>query len=402
MLQTSYIKNISALVVCQALFFMANTIVISTAPLVGLQYAPSPAWSTVPLGMQFIGTMSMTMPASFLMQRIGRRYGLALGMTFAIMAGLLGIWAIYARSFGLLCLTGVVYGCFSAFAQYLRFTAADVADASPSPDRAAARARAISFVMIGGVVAGVLGPELADRTRDLLAPVVFAGCYLAIASLGIGALLAILFLDLPLPTAAERRGEGRPLAQIARQPAARVAFLAALVGYVTMNLLMTATPLAMVACGHSFVDTKHVIQWHVLGMFVPSFFTGKLITRFGVERIVLWGIALNLVCIAVAIAGVDVANFAASLFLLGVGWNFMFVGGTTLLTTCHSAGEKAKVQGLNDFLVFTSVAASASLSGLLHATIGWAAMNLFALPALVIVGLVVALRARALSAAPAT
>ncbi len=387
MMRPTFVKNVGVLALAQALFFMANTIVISTAPFVGLQYAPSPWLATVPLGVQFLGTMSATLPASLLMQRVGRRPGLCLGMALGVAAGLLGAHAVLRGSFLLFCLAGVLYGAFSAFAQYLRFTAADAADAAGFPDRTAARGRAIAWVMAGGVVAAVAGPELADRTRELLAPILFAGSYLAIAALAGAGLLALLLLELPRPgrETGAAAVAGRPLAEIVRQPAAIAAFLSALVGYVTMNLLMTATPLAMLACGHGFTDTKHVIQWHVLGMFAPSFVTGRLVTRFGVERVILAGVGLELACVAIAVAGLEVANFAIALFLLGVGWNFMFVGGTTLLTTCHGPAEKAKVQGLNDLLVFTSVAASASLAGFVQSTLGWRTMNLLAIPGLLLV-----------------
>jgi MFS family permease len=392
----AFVKNVGVLAFAQALFFMANTVVIATAPFVGLQYAPAPWLATVPLGIQFLGTMSATMPASLLMQRVGRRPGLLLGMALGVAAGLLGALAIQHGSFWLFCAAGVLYGSFSAFAQYLRFTAADAADAAGFADRTAARGRAIAWVMAGGVVAAVLGPELADRTRELNAPILFAGSYLAIAGLAGLGFLALTALDLPRlsASASAAAGEARPLRVIARQPAAVTAFLAALVGYVTMNLLMTATPLAMLACGHGFGDTKHVIQWHVLGMFLPSFVTGRLITRFGVEKVILAGVVLNVLCVAIAVAGLEVANFAVALFLLGVGWNFMFVGGTTLLTTCHSTAEKAKVQGLNDLLVFTSVAASASLAGFVQSTLGWQTMNLLAIPGLVLVAALILPRLR--------
>lgn len=403
MSERAFVKNVGVLAFAQALFFMANTIVISTAPFVGLQYAPSPWLATVPLGIQFLGTMSATVPASLLMQRIGRRAGLSIGMAVGALAGLVGAWAIARASFALFCLAGVLYGGFSAFAQYLRFTAADAADAAGFADRTAARGRAIAWVMGGGVVAAVLGPELADRTRELTAPILFAGSYLAITGLAGLALLAVAGLDLPRPARATGTAAPAPssMAEIVRRPAAITAFLAALVGYVTMNLLMTATPLAMLACGHGFTDTKHAIQWHVLGMFLPSVLTGRLITRFGVDRVILAGVALNLVCVAVAVAGLEVANFIVALFLLGVGWNFMFVGGTTLLTTCHGPAEKAKVQGLNDLLVFTSVAASASLAGFVQSTLGWQTMNLLAIPGLLLVAALVLPRLRPPVPAPA-
>ncbi|MDF1585886.1 MFS transporter [Marinimicrococcus flavescens] len=393
-MQRLYNKNISVLVVCQALFFMCNTIVISTAPLVGLQYAPDPALATVPLGAQFLGTMAATMPASLLMKRFGRRPGLAFGMIFGVLAGLLGWHAIEAGSFLLFCLSGVLYGTFSAFCQYLRFTAADAADASFTDDLAARRARAIALVMAGGVVAAVLGPEIAKATRELFAPVMFSGSYLAVALLSVASAAAIMVLALPQPSIAEQTAAGRPIGVIMRQPAAMVAVLAALVGYVTMNLLMVATPLAMLACGHAFADSAFVIQWHVVGMFVPSFFTGRLIARFGVRPIILTGVAINVLCVGIAFSGLELAHFAASLFLLGIGWNFLFLGGTTLLTSCHTPAEKAKVQGINDLLVFSSVAASASFSGLLHELVGWHVMNLLALPGLILVAALVILHQR--------
>ncbi len=392
MARGSFLRNITTLSLCQALFLMCNMIVISTAPLVGLQYAPVAWLATLPLGAQFLGTMCATMPASLLMRRVGRRAGLSIGTMCGVLAGGLGVMAIWHASFPLFCLAGAVYGIFGAFGQYLRFAAADASDAAFGAERTGSRGRAISWVLLGGLAAAFLGPMVAIATRDLLSPVIFAGCYVAISCLATLAFCVLQLLELPRPSLADRRRMGRPIRVIARQPAAVTAFLAALVGYVTMNLLMTATPLAIIACGHDFRDSAFVIQWHVVGMFAPSLVTGHLIARLGVRPVILTGVGLNLLCIAVAVSGVNVANFAVALFLLGVGWNMMFVGGTTLLTTCHSEAEKAKVQGLNDLLVFGCVTASATLSGVLHATLGWEAMNLLALPALLLVGMVVLLR----------
>jgi MFS family permease len=402
MRRPSYTRNVSVLATCQALFFMCNTIIVSTAPLVGLQYAPSPALATLPLGVQFLGAMTCTMPASLLMKELGRRNGLAIGMVLGIVAGLTSLSGVIYGNFVLFCLGGVVYGAFSSFCQYFRFTAADAADASSAGSQiAAARGRAISWVMAGGLVAAVLGPELAKHTQDLLPPFLFAGCYATVAILAALALLAILFLDLPPLSDADRSSRGRPLGEIARQPAAIIAFAAALVGYVTMNLVMTGTPLAMVACGFGFADSAFVIQWHVLGMFAPSFVTGHLIARFGVYRVMAAGVLLNIACVAVAVAGLAIANFAVALFLLGMGWNFMFVGATTLLTTCHTPAEKAKVQGFNDLLIFTCVAASAILSGVFHEFFGWSVMNLLTVPGLLLVALLVVPRAMTRPAATA-
>jgi MFS family permease len=388
---------VAVLATCQALFFMANTIVISTTALVGLQLAPTPALSSLALGLQFVGTMAGTLPASFLMQRFGRRAGFLLGGLFGVAAGVLGWDAIMRGSFAAFCVAGLVYGVFGAFCQFYRFAAADAADAGQAgvgEGAAARRGRAIGWVMAGGTVAALLGPLLARWTQDLFAPVVFAGCFAAIAVLGGLICLALDFMD---PLRPRRQGgaagSGRPLAEIARQPAALTAFLTALLAYVTMNFLMTATPLAMLACGFGFAESATVIQWHVLGMFAPSFATGHLIARFGVMPVIAAGIVLMAACVGVGLLGVEVVHFATGLLLLGVGWNFMFIGATTLLTGCHAEAEKAKVQGLNDFLVFTTVAVSASSAGALHHLIGWQAMNLLTVPGLLLVAAVILFRA---------
>lgn len=401
MTRAAYTRNVTVLAICQALFFMANTIVISTSALVGLQYAPSPALSSLALGLQFFGTMAATLPASFMMQRFGRRRGFQLGSLFGIAAGLLGWHAIMQGSFALFCASGILYGAFGAFGQFLRFAAADAANAASDSPAAAAgrRGKAIGWVMAGGTVAAVLGPELARVTQDLMAPVLFAGCFAAIAVLAGAILLVGSLLDPLKPQLRDVRDISRPVLEIARQPAALAAFLTALVAYVSMNLLMTATPLAMMACGFDFADSAFVIQWHVFGMFAPSLVTGYLVGRFGAGRLVGVGIALMAACIVVDLSGITLARFAAGLFLLGIGWNFMFIGATALLTGCHSEAEKAKVQGLNDFLIFTTVGISASSSGALHHLIGWQALNLLVVPGLLLAAGMLLLRANARPAA---
>jgi len=373
-------RNVAILAACQAFFFMANTILITTSGLVGLTIAPNPALATIPLAAQFLGTMLATMPASLLMGRVGRRAGLVTGGLFGIASGLVSTWAILQDSFLLFIGGGLLYGVFAAFSQYYRFSAADAADVSAAADKLATRARAISLVMAGGLVAAFLGPELAKATQNLIPPFVFAGCYLTIAVVALFATLTLLFLDIPMQQAAASDEPARPLVEIIRQPVAITAFTSALVAYVTMNLLMTMTPLAMLACGFAFADSATVIQWHVVGMFAPSFFTGSLIARFGAERLIATGGALMVACIAVNVAGIEMANFLASLFLLGLGWNFMFIGGTTLLTRAHRPSEKAKVQGFNDLCLFTAVTVSAAASGALHEWVTWQPVNLLALP----------------------
>ena len=396
MLHRSLIRNVSILATCQAFFFMANTIQITTSALVGLQIAPSPALATLPLAAQFVGNMLATMPASLLMARIGRRLGLLLGSLFGVLSGLLATWAVVQASYPLFMTAGLLYGVFGAFSQYFRFTAADAADASDVRDKVAARARAIALVMAGGLVAAVLGPELAKATQDLLPPFVFAGCYLMIATVAFCCGVALSFLDLPRKITTASDAPARPLLEIVRRPEAITAFAAALVAYVTMNMLMTATPLAMLACGYAFADSAMVIQWHVVGMFAPSFVTGSLITRHGEGRVMAAGALALIGCVAVNLAGESVGSFWLALVLLGVGWNFLFVGATSLLTTVYLPVEKAKTQGLNDLLVFGTVAATAFSSGMLHHRLGWHGLNLAVLPALVLalLGAVMLARAR--------
>lgn len=390
----AYTRNVTVLATCQALFFMANTIVITVTALVGLQYAPTPALASLALGLQFIGTMAATLPASFLMQRCGRRLGFELGSLLGIAAGIVGWDAILRGSFAQFCLASVLYGVFGAFGQFYRFAAADAANAVADDAVTAARmrSRAIGWVMAGGTVAALLGPLLARVTRDLWAPVAFAGCFAAIAVLAGLIGLAVSWLDPLRPQVLSGAAPGRPLLAIARQPASVIAFLAALVAYVMMSLLMTATPLAMVACGFGFGETATVIQWHVLGMFAPSFATGYLIARLGPLRLILAGIGLMAACLSVTLLGIDLIHFALGLLLLGLGWNFMFIGATTLLTACHTEVEKAKVQGFNDFLVFTTVGISASAAGALHHLLGWQTLNLLAIPGLALVAAIVLFR----------
>ncbi len=393
MWNAALIRNVSILATCQAFFFMANTIQTTTSALVGLQIAPDPALATMPLAAQFVGNMVSTMPASLLMARIGRRLGLMLGSLFGVVSGLLATYAVVQASFPLFMLAGLLYGVFGAFGQYFRFTAADAADASTVADKVAARARAIALVMAGGVVAAILGPELAKATQNLLPPFVFAGCYVSLTTVALMCGVALAFLDLPLKAETASGEPARRLLQIVRTPRALTAFAAALVAYVTMNMLMTATPLAMLACGYAFADSAMAIQWHVVGMFAPSFFSGSLIARFGTERIIAVGGMLMLACIGINLAGIEIINFVLGLLLLGVGWNFMFIGGTTLLTQSYRPSEKAKVQGFNDFCLFTAVATSAALSGALHEWLGWQPMNVAALPLLLAVIALAVIRA---------
>ena len=374
-------RNIVLLALCQALFMTATSGMISAAALVGFGLADNKALATLPTSLQFVAIMCATTPASFLMRRIGRRDGFSVGATIGLAGALIAAWGLFEASFALVCLGHFLVGIFNGFAQFYRFAAADAA----SPNN---RPRAISLVMAGGVVASV-GPVLASFVKDWFAPIDFAGIYVSVAGLYVVTLVILRFVNIARPTAAERAERGRPLGAIMRQPIFIVAVLAALVGYASMSVVMTSIPLAMKVCGLSFFDTAQVIQWHVFGMFAPSFFTGHLIKRLGVYKVMLLGAAIEVVCVVVNVSGTDLANFWIGGILLGVGWNFLFVGATTLVTQIYAPAEKAKTQAANDFIVFTGVAAASLLSGILHETVGFHVMNYGVLPLLAITAIAI-------------
>jgi hypothetical protein len=281
--------------------------------------------------------------------------------------------AVWLASFPLFCLGSFLVGWYNAFCMYYRFAAADASEPAFRP-------KAISLVLAGGIVAAFIGPQLAVETRDLFSPFTFLGSYLTLAALGLVAMALASGLRIPDLTADERRDSGRPLLEIMRQRTFVVAVLSSMIGYAVMSFTMTATPLAMVACGFHHIDAGSVIQWHVLGMFGPSFFTGHLIARFGLYRIMLVGAGLLIVAAGTALAGLAFLNFWGALFIIGVGWNFLFVGATALLTQSHTPAERAKTQAANDFLVFASTATASFLSGKLLYAFGWETINLLTLP----------------------
>jgi len=373
-------KNVALLSACQGLLLTNNSILIAANGLAGYALATDKALATLPITTYIVGAALTTMPASLLMRRLGRRTGFTLGAVFGIVGALICSYAAFAHEFWLLCAGTLVLGIYNATGQYYRFAAADSAGID-------FKSRAISLVMAGGIAGGILGPETSKISKDFFVQAMFAGSYL---SLGVFCLLAIgliALIDIPPLTVAERKESGRPLTTIARQPAFIVAVLSSITGYGVMNLLMVATPLAMVACQHPFSDAAFVIQWHVIGMFAPSFFTGTLIKRFGVINVMLTGVVLNLACIAVALAGLQVAHFWGAMVLVGIGWNFMFIGGTTLLTECHTPSERGKVQGANDLAIFLTMIVTSLSSGLLFTLQGWELMNQFAVPFLLLTGI---------------
>ena len=366
-------RTVALLALCQALQMSGATIVATTASIVGSMLAPERALSTLPIAVQMTGTMCATIPAALLMARIGRRPGFWLGSALGASGATIAMLALFRGEFALFCLGTFLLGTYNGAAQQYRFAAAEIADE-------AFRSKAISLVLAGGVVSALFGPEAAKWTSRLFAPVIFAGCYAAIIMLCAAAAMLLCFVRLPKPLPLAIRAQGRPLAEIAARPTFITAALAAMVGYGVMSLVMTATPIAMLDCGHAFPDAAFVIQWHALGMYAPSFVTGSLIVRFGVTRILLVGAALLLACCAINLEGLAVANFWAANLALGVGWNFLFVGATSLLTRCYAPEEKGKVQALNDFLIFGTVTVSSFASGALLSSIGWQVVQIAMLP----------------------
>ena len=383
-------KNVALLAGCQAMLFTNNVTLISLAALAGFSLADNKALSTLPATAYVVGAALTTLPASFFMKRWGRRTGFQVGTSIGILGAGVCCLALWLHSFWLLCAGVLVLGVYNAFGQYYRFAAADAASYD-------FKARAISLVMTGGLVGGIIGPEMSKHTRDMFA-VPFLGAYASLIVFCLITMVLLAFIRIPQPGAAERHEPARPLAQIMAQPAFIVAVTASALGYGVMSLLMTATPLAMGLCGHPYSSAALVIEWHAIGMFAPSFFTGSLIRRFGVLSVMLAGVALEAMCVGIALSGVLVANFWWALVLLGIGWNFLYVGGTTLLTECYRVSEKAKAQGMHDFLVFLTSATSSFSSGLLMNRNGWEMLNYAALPVLAVIGAAIswlALRQRA-------
>ena len=371
-------KNVALLAGCQALLFTNNVTLISLAALAGFSLADNKALATLPATAYVVGAALTTLPASFFMKRFGRQTGFQVGTSMGIVGAGVCCFALWLHSFWLLCAGVLVLGVYNAFGQYYRFAAADAVGYD-------FKAKAISLVMAGGLVGGIIGPEMSKHTRDMFA-VPFLGAYASLIVFCLITMVLLAFIRIPQPSVAERHEPVRPLAQIMAQPAFIVAVTGSALGYGVMSLLMTVTPLAMGLCGHAYSSAALVIEWHVIGMFAPSFFTGSLIRRFGVLSVMLAGVVLEALCVGVALSGVLVANFWWALVLLGVGWNFLYVGGTTLLTECYRPSEKAKAQGTHDFLVFLTSAMSSFSSGLLMNRNGWEMLNYAALPVLAVIG----------------
>jgi predicted MFS family arabinose efflux permease len=369
-------KTIILLAVCQGLLLTSSVILMAVNGLTGYMLAENKALATLPAMTFVLGSAVAAMPVSAWMKRVGRRTAFMQFALFAIAGALICAYAVSIRSFGLLCVGTFFIGWYAASGALYRFAAADAAQ----PDN---KARAISFVLVGGIVGGLIGPESSKLTKDLL-PITFAGTYLSLTVFAVVAIAILSRLSIPSAHATAAQGPARPLSEIARQPAFLVAVLSAALGYGVMNLLMVATPLAMGFCGHPYKEAVFVLEWHIVGMFLPSLVTGSLIKRFGVLRIIAVGALLNFVAIAINVSGTEVSTFWFGLVVLGVGWNFLYIGGTTLLTETYRPSEKNNVQGFNDALVFATMALSSSASGVLVNTAGWLKLNVVAVPFVVV------------------
>jgi hypothetical protein len=361
----------------QALFQTASVMIMILSGLVGLTLAADKSFATLPIAMMMVAAAAVMIPASLFMQRFGRRAGFQLGTVIGCLAGLLGTGAIWADSFWLFTFANMLFGGYQAFAQYYRFAAAEAASTD-------FKSRAISWVIAGGVVAAFAAPSISKLTQDIgLVP--FMASYLALFLVTFAALPLVSCLTLPALTADETDGPKRPLLAIMKQPVFLTALIGSSIGYAVMIMVMTATPLAMQMHGHSLAASATVIQWHVLGMFVPSFFTGTLIRRFGVLWIMAVGTVLLGGHIAIALTGNEYLHFLSGLTLVGVGWNFLFIGGTALLTEAYTPSERAKTQAAHDFLMFGAVSIASFAAGGLLNLWGWHSVNLIVVPFLAMV-----------------
>ncbi len=360
--------------------FICSSLLITVSALIGLDLAENKALATLPLAIQFIAVMSCSIPASLAMGRWGRRKGFMFAALIGITGACLALLAIYQRSLVIFCFATACFGSFNAFGNYYRFTASEVVTADK-------KNVAISWVMAGGVVAAFIGPNLARWSQNLLEISIYAGAFLVVIAVYLMSLMTVTFMDLPAPQVkGSDTNTGRPISAIIRQPTFIVACLCATLGYATMNLVMTATPLAMHASHMGLSDTAFVIQWHVVAMFAPSFVTGNLINRFGISKILFSGALLCLLCVILNLTGQSIWHFTVALVLLGLGWNFLFVGGTTLLTECYTENEKSRTQAANDFIVFSTVSATALSSGALHHYLGWNLVNISVIPFIILCG----------------
>ena len=362
-------RHLLLLAICQGLFLTNNVTFIAINGLVGLSLAPLGWMATLPVTGYVVGAALSAMPVSRLQARVGRKRSFQIGLLVAMGSAATCALAVTSQNFWLLVASTLVAGFYSANGALYRF-------AGPELVAPVFKERALSLVLAGGIAGAFIGPNLASFTRDWFA-VPFAGAYLALVGVALLSLVVMSFIDFPTHVAPPPgKPAGRPTAELLRQPVFAVAVIAAALGYGVMNLLMAVTPIAMQQCKHPFDSAALVLEWHVLGMFVPSFFTGNLIRRFGPLPVMFVGGLLNFVCVAVALSGVDLMQFLVALFALGVGWNFLYTGGSTLLTQAYRPEEKNRAQGVMDTAVFWTMAVSSFSSGALITTQGWTWLNL--------------------------
>jgi MFS family permease len=376
-------RNATVLALTQALAGGNNAVLVATGGIVGTMLAPDRSLVTLPLTVLVLGTWLGTLPLGVLARRLGRRNALQIGTACGVLTGLICCAAVLTGSFLLFNIGALFSGFYATAHQSYRFAAADTASE-------AYRAKAVSLVLLGGVAGSVVGPQLVIATKDLWPPYLFAMSYLgqSVLALIAGGVLALLNIPKPPPRAIA--GDGRPILEIARDPRFIVAVACGVAAYSMMNMMMTSAPLAMVMCNHSVTDATLGIQWHILGMFAPSLVTGTLITRFGVARVTALGLAMLIVAAVIGIAGISLWHFWSALALLGAGWNFAFVGASTLVMQCHRPNERNKVQAFNDFLVFGSMAISSFSSGALLVNFGWTAVNEVIFPVVLAAGALLA------------
>ena len=372
-------RNLWLLTICQGLFLTNNITFLAINGLVGLSLAPLGWMATLPVMAYVVGGALSTGLVARTQERFGRKVSFQVGLLVVLLACLLCAYAVINKNFWLLCSATLLAGYYNANANLYRFAAAELA-------LPAWREKAVSLVLAGGLIGAVIGPNLAQQTRSLVSTP-FAGAYLALCAVAVLSMAVLAFIEFaPAPPRTKQLKGGRPLAQIMKQPAFIVAAAAGALGYGVMNLLMAATPLAMQQCSLPFSDAALVLQWHVIGMFAPGFFTGHLIRRFGTLPVMTVGLALNALCIAIALSGVELHQFLVALFLLGVGWNFLFTGSTTLSLQTYTAEEKDKAQGALNFTVFATLALSSFASGVLVTTSGWTLLNYGSLVPVALIG----------------
>jgi MFS family permease len=372
-------NNVYLLFTSQALFQTASILVITLSGVVGLQMAPDKNLATLPLAMITVGTAGMMIPASLIIRKLGQRNAFMIGTLIGVLSGLVSWYGIIQNSFWLFSVGNMLIGTYQGFSQYYRFAAADAV-----PDYA--KSKAISFVIAGGVVAAFAGPNLARFTQHLGA-VPYAYSYFSIILLSVVALGVVSFLKLQRTSTVQTNEavkKGRPLKKIIKNKDTILAILASSTAFAVMGMSMTVTPIAMHSVGHSSDSSATVIQWHVLGMFLPSFFTGMLIQKFGVYRIIISGLAILFLYIIIALMGTGFAHFVSALFIVGLGWNFLFIGGSSLLTNVYRPEEKEKTQAFHDFTVFAVISIASFFAGSLFNYWGWNGVNIVLIPMLII------------------